>query len=80
MAQITISIEFNNQQLDYKIPTEITMARMIELFHYSFADIHLPKEWTLKLTGKHIQVNDTDLIADLPIGNGDIFSIVPLEK
>lgn len=80
MAQIIISIEFNNQQLDYQIPTGITVSRMSELMHCSFADMHLPKKWTLKLKGKHIQVNDTDLVADLPIGNGDIFSIVSLEE
>lgn len=77
MSQITISIEFNHQQLDYRIPTAISFSRLVELFHEVFLDMKLPEKWTLQLRDKQIQVDESDLIADLPIGNGDVFFIVP---
>ncbi len=80
MTQIDISLEFMGQQADYRVPTEVTMERLVELMHEALKTAHLPKNWTLELKDKDIKVDDTDLIKDLPIGNGDIFCIIPQEK
>ena len=79
-AHIDISIEFKNHQLDYQIPTEVTMGRLTELMHYALEGVRLPQKWRLELKDKNIAVDDTDLITDLPIGSGDVFLIVPLQE
>lgn len=78
MGHITISIEYKEKQLDYQVPTNITFSRLVELFHQVFSQMKLPKEWTLQLKNKAININQTDILADLPIGNGDLFYIVDL--
>lgn len=75
--RIDISIELNGQQLDFSIPTEITMGRFNELMHQVLKGGVMPKSWTLKLKDKNIKVDDTDLIKELPIGSGDVFCIIP---
>ncbi|MFC4652338.1 EsaB/YukD family protein [Lactococcus nasutitermitis] len=79
-TQIDISLEFKEQQLDFRVPTEVTMGRLVELMHETLKNARLPEDWTLKLKDKDILVDETDLIKDLPIGNGDVFCIIPLQE
>lgn len=79
-TRIDISIEFMGQQIDYQIPTEVTFDRLIELMHQALKGSKLPQNWTLELKNKEINMDDTDLIKDLPIGNGDVFSIIPINE
>jgi len=77
--QIEISLEFNGRQVDYRIPSEITLGRLNELMHEVLKDVKLPQDWKLELKDKPIHIDQSDRIKDLPIGNGDIFSIRPLQ-
>lgn len=79
-TRIDISIEFKGQQIDYQIPTEVTFGRLTELMHQALKGSRLPQNWTLELKNKKIKMDDTDLIKDLPIGSGDVFSIVPINE
>lgn len=79
-TQIDISIEFMGQQIDYQIPTEVTFGRLTELMHQALKGSRLPQNWTLELKNKKIKMDDTDLIKDLPVGNGDVFRIVPINE
>ncbi|MDG4967424.1 EsaB/YukD family protein [Lactococcus lactis] len=79
-TRIDISIEFKGQQIDYQIPTEVTFGRLTELMHQVLKGSRLPQNWTLELKNKKIKMDDTDLIKDLPIGSGDVFSIVPINE
>ncbi|MEG1487784.1 EsaB/YukD family protein [Lactococcus sp.] len=79
-TRIDISIEFMGQQIDYQIPTEVTFGRLTELMHQALKGSRLPQNWTLELKNKKIKMDDTDLIKDLPIGSGDVFSIVPINE
>jgi uncharacterized ubiquitin-like protein YukD len=76
-THIDICLEFQGQQRDYRVPTGVTMGRLIELMHEVLKAEKLPEAWTLKLKYKTIKVDETDLIKDLPIGDGDIFLIIP---
>ncbi|MCL2113904.1 EsaB/YukD family protein [Lactococcus protaetiae] len=78
--RIDISIEFMEQQVDFQIPTEVTFGRFVELMHKALEGARLPKHWTLELKDKPIKIDDTDLIKDLPIGNGDIFCLIPIQE
>ena len=75
---IDISLEFMGQQADYRVPTEVTMGRLVELMQEALKRSGLPKNWTFQLKNKDIQVDETDLIKDLAIGSGDVFLVVPL--
>ena len=77
---MNISLEFMGQQADYRVPTEVTMGRLVELLHEALKMSSLPKNWTLQLKDKDIKVDETDLIRDLPIGDGDVFCVIPLEE
>jgi hypothetical protein len=77
--QIEISLEFKGRQVDYKIPSEITLGRLNELMHVVLKDVKLPQAWMLVLKDKPIHIDQSDRIKDLPIGNGDIFLIRPLQ-
>ena len=77
---IDISLEFKGQQSDYRVPNSVTMGRLTELMHEALKTAHLPKNWTLELKDKTIYIDETDVIKDLPIGNGDIFCVIPVEE
>ncbi|GAB2027192.1 EsaB/YukD family protein [Lactovum odontotermitis] len=80
-SRINISIEFNGQQADYRIPADVTMGRFVELMHELFKPMtSLPENWTLKLKNKDIKVVETDLIKDLPIADWDLFCVIPLKE
>lgn len=76
---IDISLEFNGQQSDFRVPSNVTMGRLTALMHEALKTARLPQKWTLELKDKSIYIDETDLIKDLPIGNGDIFCVIPVE-
>jgi len=78
--QIDISLEIMGRQADYRIPTAITMGRLDALMHEVLKEANLPARWQLVLKDKAIHVDPSDRIKDLPIGNGEIFLILPLPE
>jgi len=78
--QIEISIEFKDKQIDYKVPSEITLERLDILMHEVLREAKLPTSWTLELKDKSIYIDKSDRIKDLPISNGAIFVLCPLQE
>lgn len=78
---IDICLEYKDDQFDYRVPTEVTFGRFIELMRETLKDKPtLPENWELQIRDKAFKIDESDLLSDLPIGNGDIFSIIPLEE
>lgn len=73
-----MSIEHNSQQLDLRVPVAVTLGRLTERISHVFHErnIAMPPQWYLRVKGKPIALGDFDVIADFPIGNGDVFGVV----
>jgi uncharacterized ubiquitin-like protein YukD len=81
-THIDISIELNARQLDLRVPTAVTLGRLRELVGQVLGDhnVAMPPGWHLELRGKAIALGEFDVIADFPVGNGDVFAVVhPLD-
>lgn len=78
---IDISLDFNGRQLDLRVPTAVTLARLTELIDAVFAErgIGMPPEWRLRLKDKPIALGDYDIIGDFPVGDGDVFEVIASE-
>jgi uncharacterized ubiquitin-like protein YukD len=76
---IDISLELNGHHLDLRVPTGVTLARLAELIGSVLAErsIRMPSEWRLRLKDKPIALGDHDVIGDFPVGDGDVFEVVP---
>jgi hypothetical protein len=77
-TEIQLSIAYNDQQLDYKVPNGVTLTQLVKIMHEVLSGARLPEPWTLVLADKEIEEEGTDVTRDLPIENGDVFVIVPL--
>ncbi|WP_431219086.1 EsaB/YukD family protein [Leifsonia xyli] len=75
---IDLSIELNGKQLDLRVPAAVTLARLTELIGRVLRehDIVMPAEWRLRLKDKPIALGDHDVIADFPVGDGDVLEVV----
>ena len=75
---IDISLEFNGQQLDLRVPTAVTLLRLSELIGTVLAQrgIRMPPRWRLRLKDKALALGDYDVIDDFPVGDGDVFQVV----
>jgi uncharacterized ubiquitin-like protein YukD len=75
---IDISLEFNGQQLDLRVPTAVTLARLSDLIDAVLSErgIRMPPEWRLRLKDKPIALGDHDVVGDFPVGDGDVFEVV----
>lgn len=75
---IDISLELNGQQLDLRVPTAVTLARLSHLIDAVLTErgIRMPPEWRLRLKDKPIALGDYDVIGDFPVGDGDVFEVV----
>ena len=75
---IDISLEFTGQQLDLRVPTAVTLARLSDLIDAVLIErgIRMPPEWRLRLTDKPIALGEHDVIGDFPVGDGDVFEVV----
>lgn len=78
---IDISLELNGRQLDLRVPTAVTLARLTELIDGVLRErgIGMPPEWRLRLKDKPIALGDYDVIGDFPVGDGDVFEVVAAE-
>lgn len=76
---IDISLELNGQQLDLRVPTAVTVARLAELLDAVLTErgIRMPSVWRLRLRDKPIMLGERDVIGDFPVGDGDVFEVVP---
>ena len=79
---IDISLELNGQQLDLRVPTAVTLARLAELIGAVLTDrgIRMPQEWSLRLKDKPIALGDFAVIGEFPIGDGDVFDVVAVTR
>lgn len=70
---ICVGIHIANQIIDLQIPTQISINRLKELLTESFESlpIQLPKPFELVVLNKPIHLNESHLIAEYPLGNGD---------
>jgi len=75
---IDISLDLNGQQLDLRVPTAVTLARLCELIDGALVErgIRMPPQWRLRLKDKPIALGDYDIIGDFPVGDGDVFEVV----
>ncbi|MGN7797515.1 EsaB/YukD family protein [Leifsonia sp. 22587] len=75
---IDVSLELRGRQLDLRVPTAVTLGRLTELLAQVLREHHIvmPPEWRLRLKDKPIALGDHDVIADFPVGNGDVFEVV----
>ena len=75
---IDVSLELNGQELDLRVPSAVTLARLTELIAQVLRErgIVMPPEWRLRLRGKPIALGDFDVIADFPVGDGDVLAVV----
>lgn len=75
---IDISLEFTGQQLDLRVPTAVTLARLSDLIDAVLTErgIRMPPEWRLRITDKPIALGEHDVIGDFPVGDGDVFEVV----
>ncbi|MDR6971807.1 EsaB/YukD family protein [Leifsonia shinshuensis] len=75
---IDVSLELRGRQLDLRVPTAVTLGRLTELLAQVLREhgMVMPPEWRLRLKDKPIALGDHDVIADFPVGNGDVFEVV----
>lgn len=75
---IDISLEFTGQQLDLRVPTAVTLARLSDLIDAVLTErgIRMPPEWRLRITDKPIALGEHDVIGDFLVGDGDVFEVV----
>lgn len=75
---IDISLEFNQRQLDLRVPTAVTFARLSELIGQVLHDrgIVMPTRWHLEVRSKPIAISDFDIVGDFPLADGDVLAVV----
>ena len=75
---IDISIELNGQQLDLRVPTAVTLARLTELIAQVLSEhkIGMPPDWRLGLKDKPLALGAFDVVGDFPVGNGDVLAVI----
>lgn len=81
-THIDISLEYNGNQIDLRIPIQVTMLRLCELLDKALKSdgIFLPEGWRMELKNKPINIEDYDYLEDFPVGNGDIFEVITPEE
>ena len=79
---IDISIELNGRQLDLRVPTAVTLHRLTDLIGEVLDEhgIRMPPRWRLQLKDKPVAVGLYEVLADYPIGDGDVFEVVVLPE
>ena len=77
-SHIDISIELNSRQLDLRVPTDVTLTRLIHLVSQVLQEHHItmPRQWRLDLQDKQINLGSHDTLNDFPIGDGDLLTVV----
>lgn len=75
---LDLSIEFNRQQLDLRVPAAVTLGRLTELIGQVLHehDIVMPPHWRLRVKDKPIALGDYDIVGDFPVGDGDVLAVV----
>lgn len=75
---LDVSIELNEQQLDLRVPAAVTLARLTELIAHVLRErgIVMPPQWRLQVKGKPLALGDFDVLADFPVGDGDVLAVV----
>lgn len=78
---VDISLELNEQQLDLRVPTGVTLERLKELIDTVLTEhgIRMPPAWRLRLKDKPIALGDYDVVGDFPVGDGDVFQVIARE-
>jgi uncharacterized ubiquitin-like protein YukD len=81
-GKIDISVEYRGQQLDFQVPSAVTIGRLTELLRQALGSNSqsLPLAWKLELKDKTIKMGETDRIGEFPIGSGDVFCIVAVAE
>ncbi len=79
---VDISLEMNGRQLDLRVPSQVTLARLKILLSEVFRDhgVRMPERWGLELAGKTIGLGQFDMLCDFPVGDGDVFTVVQVEE
>ncbi|GAB2025398.1 hypothetical protein OfM1_14690 [Lactovum odontotermitis] len=77
---IEISLRFKGHQADYRVPAGVTLARFTELMRLSVRSNGFPAYWTLELKEKDLKLVPSDILGDLPIGDGDVFEVTALKE
>lgn len=77
-SHIEISLEYNDNQLDFLIPINIMMKDLRELINKTLKEngVFLPEIWIMRLRDKRINIGDYDYLDEFPVGNGDVFEIM----
>lgn len=76
---IIIGLQVQEQVIDLKIPTAVTISRLKELLReaLSLLQISLPLHFHLELKYKPLVLAEQAVVSDYPIGNGDQLVVVP---
>ncbi|GAB2025547.1 hypothetical protein OfM1_16190 [Lactovum odontotermitis] len=77
---MTISLEYHGRQQDYQVPSGVSLSRLDALMHLTLGGDHLPEAWTLQLKGQTTGLEPSDLFKQHIMGDGDVFSIVPIQE
>ncbi|MET3565236.1 putative ubiquitin-like protein YukD [Leifsonia sp. 563] len=75
---IDVSIDFNSQQLDLRVPAAVTLTRLTQLIS-TVLDEHgivMPSDWHLAVKDKPLRLGPYDVVGDFPIGDGDVLAVV----
>lgn len=72
---VILCLRINNQEIDLKIPTQITIKRFKELINDIFS-LNLEDKSELVLLNKKITLHDDMLISMYPIANGDQIALI----
>lgn len=72
---VILCLRINNQEIDLKIPTQITIKRFKELINDIFS-LNLEDKAELVLLNKKITLHDDMLISMYPIANGDQIALI----
>lgn len=78
MESISVGLHLDEQIIDLKIPTRVTILRLKELLKEAvlLLGVQLPEKFELIVLNKSIVFVDYELLEYYPVGNGDQLKVV----
>ncbi|GAB2026233.1 EsaB/YukD family protein [Lactovum odontotermitis] len=79
---IDIRIENQEDQLDLRVPRQVTIVHLTQLIRQALEDMGRPirGKWHLELKDKQIHPKKTEYLSRYPIGDGAAFLVVDDEE
>ncbi|GBG94794.1 hypothetical protein LFYK43_12530 [Ligilactobacillus salitolerans] len=79
---ITVGLHLDDQVLDLKLPTKVSIARLKVLLAESLAVMHLslPAEFELQVLNKPLRLVEHKRLADYPLADGDQLAVTSTQE